>query len=170
MPEEAVFKGLDQGGHGVGQCDPLVVGRYFAQRINHGGGIHGQLYPKLHQKNQIAVFGGQGGDDEAEAQSQPRQQQDQYWKQESSGIGRNGCTTYPKIKVEGNEEQHLDAIAHQVGGHNAQGHHQAREIDLAKQVLVVAKGGTGFVEAFGKVVPIGYSGQVKQHGWDAIGR
>lgn len=63
--EAGVFEGLEDGGQGVEGDDITILLWCSAQGVDDRGGIHEELDAKLDEKLEIAVLGGEGGDDQA---------------------------------------------------------------------------------------------------------
>jgi len=76
--QEGVAEGLDNGRHGVELNDPLEALRDGRSRVNDRRGIHEERDAKLHQEAQVAVLGGERGDDDAKSQPQAGHHQNQH--------------------------------------------------------------------------------------------
>ena len=75
-------------------------------RVDHRRGIHQQLHAKGHQEAQVAVLGGQRGDDDAEAQAKPGHHQDQERRERNpQPVGLDGCAAQNKIEDESDQEE-----------------------------------------------------------------
>ncbi len=77
MPE-SFYDGRD--GVYVGNPAPILGNGWDG--VNDWRGVHPQLDAKGDQEAQVAIFCGQGGDDDAKAESQAGHQQDQQWKKQ----------------------------------------------------------------------------------------
>ncbi len=116
--QKAVAEGLYDAGHGVEGYQPLVFGGGGTQWVNNGGGIHHELYAKRNQKGQIAVFGGQCGNDQPKAQAQERHEQHQEGEEQRPKRELEfGANSYV-VEHHAYKQQHLYAKAHQVAHHN----------------------------------------------------
>ena len=67
--QEGVAEGLHDGCHGVGFNQHLKAHRDRGNGVNDRGGVHQQGHAKGHQEAQVAVLGGEGGDQHAKPQS-----------------------------------------------------------------------------------------------------
>lgn len=150
---KAVFEGFDNAGHGVQQQHPLFIGRDGLQGVNNGGNVHPELYPKLQQEGQVAVFGGKGRKNNPKTQTEAGHHHDQQGQQPGCGIGGQRCSGQQKIDIHPDKQGKLDKKTHQVGDDNGDRHHQAGEIYLPKYVLVFDKDFGIPRQAVRKVIP-----------------
>ena len=118
---------------------------------------------------EVAVFCGEGGDDDAKAQAKPRHEQDEQRQRQCPCGKTNAGTAQGKEGEIRQKKGKLDRKGDQVGNHNRDRHDQAREVDLAKQMSVGSKGGGGAGEATGEVMPHNITGHVKEHLRQSIG-
>lgn len=138
--QEAVFEGLQDGGDGV-QAHQFVHWEAqemhalgLAEWIHDRGGVHPQGHQKGEKDLQVAVLGGEGRYDGAEAEGQTRNHRQQQREQQyipvevclAGGVGKE------VDKVDKEEKAELYAEAQQVADYIGDGHHQAREIHLAE--------------------------------------
>lgn len=166
--EVGVAKGLDQAGHGVGLDDPSVLFRDHGERIDDGGGIHGQLHAEGDEHLQIAVADGESGYDDAGAQPQRGHDEHQHGGEEHAGVGMDWRAMHVIPAHEAQKQCELDGEFDDVGQDHGNGDGQAREIDFAKDAGVVDEGAGGAGDALGEIIPAGDAGHVEQHGWQAI--
>ncbi len=112
------------------------------------------VHAKADQEAQVAVLGGQRGDDDAKTQPQPGHHQHQHGGEQDPGSwAAPSAPRKPEIDQKSQEEAELDAEGDQVGDQDRDRHRQAREIDLAEQVGVADEGVGGLVQAVGEVGP-----------------
>ena len=117
---------------------------------------------------EVAVFCGEGGDDDAKAQAKPRHEQDeQRQHQRPTGEAHSRSAQGEEGKIRQKEDK-LDRKGDQVGNHNRDRHHQTRKVNLAKQVGIGSEGGGGAGEATGKVTPHDSTGHIKEHLGQAV--
>jgi len=75
--EEACPEGLDDGGDGIQVRDPAPALGEAGDGDDDGGGVHPEGDAEAHQVGEVPVLGGEGGDDDPEAQAQAGHQEDQ---------------------------------------------------------------------------------------------
>jgi len=69
LAQEAEAEGFDDARHGVELNEPFVFRWGGAQRVNDGGGVHHELDAESDQKSEVAVFGGEGRNDQPKAKA-----------------------------------------------------------------------------------------------------
>ena len=74
------------------------------------------------------------------------------------------------VSEKGKKEQKLDAKLDEIGDDNRKGRDKPGKIDFAEDAGIGHKGGGGFCEAGGEVVPRSDAGKIEKHGRQAIGR
>lgn len=167
----AVFEGFEDGSQGVEGHDPLSLLRHGTEGVDHGGGVHPQLYDESEQDGEVAILGGHRRYDDAKTERQACQHQDQHRKQQYMCVGCQGHVGENQvIQIHCDEESELYPHPHEVGGDGGQWHYKAREVYLPENALIVGKGRRGLVEAVGKVLPAHDPGKVKQWLWQSVGR
>jgi len=132
-------------------------------RVDDWCGIHPQAHSKTNQVLQVAIFGGHGRNDDAKAESQPSHQHQKDRQRKRPGREPDRGTAQGKEGEIGKEEGKLDRKSDQVGNDDRDRHHQARKVDLAKQVGIGGEGGGGAGEAAGKVAPQNITRHVEEH-------
>ncbi|MEY3955273.1 MAG: hypothetical protein RL229_673 [Pseudomonadota bacterium] len=70
LAQKPIAEGLNNAGHGVEFNDPFVGGWGGAEGVNDSCGVHHELDAEGDEKGEVAVFGGECGDDEAQAEAQ----------------------------------------------------------------------------------------------------
>ena len=70
LAQEPIAEGFYNSGHGVEFDDPFVGGWGRAEGVDDSCGVHHELDAEGDQKGEVAVFRGEGGDDEAQAEAQ----------------------------------------------------------------------------------------------------
>ena len=146
---------------------PLL--RNGADRVDDRGGVHQQAYPKLHQKAQVAIFGGEGADENTQPQAEAGHHQDEEGEAENPPVGGNRRADEGEVSHKEQEEDKLDEESDEVAHQDGDGHGQARKVDLAEEVAVLDKGVAGFGQAFGKVAPNHRTAHVEEEGRQFIG-
>ncbi len=167
--EEARPEGLDDRGDGVDVHHPAPALRDAGDGDDDGCGVHPQGNAEGDQVAQVAVFGGERGDDDAEAQTQPSHQEDQQGQGECPEGEGDVRAAEEEIQVKAQEEYKLDGEGDQVGDDGGDGHHQAREVDLAEQSGVGDEGVGGAGETVGEVTPQDIAGHVEQELGQSVG-
>ena len=161
--QEGVAEGLHDGGHGVGEDDPLEAGGDGRDRVDHRGGVHQELDAEAHQEAQVTVLGGERGDDDAESQSQAGHHQHQQRREGDPGpVGLDRTAAQDEVDHEYQEEGELDQEGDQVGDQDGDRHGQAREVHLAEQAGVLDEGVGGLVQAVGEIRPHHRPGHVEE--------
>jgi len=145
---------------------PLL--RNGADRVDDRCGVHQQAYPKLHQKAQVAVLGGEGADKDTQPQAQARHHQDEEGEAEDPPVGGNRRADEGEVSHKEQEEDELDEEGDEVAHQDGDGYGQARKVDLAKEVAVLHKGVAGFGKAFGKVAPDDRAAHIEEEGRQLI--
>ena len=112
---------------------------------------------------EVAVFGGEGGDDNAKAQAKPCHEQDEQRQCQRPAGEANSRSAQGKEGEIRQEEGQLDREGDQVGNDDRDRHDQTRKVDLSKQMSIGSKGGGGAGEATGKVTPHDSTGHIKEH-------
>jgi len=167
--EEACPECLDDRGDGVDVHHPAPALGDAGDRDDDGGGVHPQGDTEGDQVAQVTVLGCEGGDDDAEAQAQAGHQEDQQGQGECPGGEGDVGAAEEEIQVESQEEYKLYGEGNQVGDDGGDGHHQAREVDLAEQPGVGDEGVGGAGQAVGEVAPQDVAGHVEQELGQAVG-
>lgn len=78
MAQSPEFERLDQAGHGVERRNVAIALRHLRQGVDHWGGVHKELHAEGQQHAQVSIFGGHGGDHQAEPQAHTRKQEHQH--------------------------------------------------------------------------------------------
>lgn len=168
--EEGKAKGLDDGGHGIGEDDPLEAFGDGGDGVDDGRGIHQQLDAEGHQEAQVTVFGGEGGDDDAKSQPEAGHHQDQErGERDPDPIGLNLRAAHNKEGDEGQKENELNGKGDQVGNQDRNRDRHARKIHLAEQVGILHKGIGGLVQALGEIGPDDGARQVEEELGQPVG-
>ncbi len=68
--QEPIAEGFYNAGHGVEFNDPFVGGWGRAEGVDDSCGVHHELDAEGDEKGEVAVFGGEGGDDKAQTEAQ----------------------------------------------------------------------------------------------------
>ena len=173
--EEAVLEGLDDAGDGIERHDGVEVDAghdlvlHLAEGIDDRGGVHPELHDEGEEDLEVAVLGGHGADEDAEAQRQAGHHQHQHGEQQ--GMPRKvGRTAGDGIDgIDHHEQPELDGETQQIAEDIRDRHHQTREIDLAEDAGVLDEGVGGGIEAVGEVLPHAHASQVEQRLGHAVG-
>ena len=165
-----VAEALHHRGERVEPDDPLEPLGDRRDRVDDRGGVHPELDPEAHQEAEVAVAGGQGGDDDPESEPHARHQEQQQGGEQYPQVGLDLGASQPEIDHKSQEEQELDNKGDQAGDDDADWDCQAREVDLAEQAGVAHKGEGGLVQAVGEIGPDHDAGQVEQEGRQPVGR
>ena len=162
---------FDGRGHGVELDQNFQAGAGFqhGQRVDHGGGVHPQLYAEAHGNGEVAVLGGERRHDDADAQAQQHDLEDDegdgQQPQREVYAAAGGEEVDPENQVHGRLDEEVD----EAGQHLADGHRQARKVHLAEYLRVGDKGVGRVVDAVGEESPHGVAGHVKQETGHAVG-
>lgn len=73
--------------HGVGLNQGLEAGSKGGDRVDDRGGVHKELDAELHQEAQVAVFGGEGGDDDAKSEVEVGHHEDEHRGDQDPPVG-----------------------------------------------------------------------------------
>ncbi len=169
LAQGGVAEGLDDGGHRIGEDERAKRAlRHHAEGIDNRRGVHPELHNEGEEDGQVAIFGGQRGDQDAESQAQPRDHQDeQRHERERPGDGyiRSAEIEYKK---QDQEQPGLDEEAQQVRNHRGDGHDEPGKIDFPEHVLVRDEGVGGLLEAVGEIEPADIAGHVEKDLRDAV--
>jgi len=130
--QEGVAEGFDDGGHGVGLDNGLEAGGDGGDRVDDGGGVHEELDAELHQEAQVAVFGGEGGNDDAKSEAEAGHHEDEHGGDQDPPVGAQVCTGEGEETHEGQEEGELDGEGDEVGEQDGDRDCQPGEIDFAE--------------------------------------
>ena len=76
--ETAVLEGLEDGRQRIDIEVDLILGRGEAHRVDDGRGVHQELDTEGDEHCQIAIFSGQGGDDESPGHGVKPNHHDEY--------------------------------------------------------------------------------------------
>jgi hypothetical protein len=167
--EEGVAESFDDRRQGVRQDQGLEGFRHRRHGVNHWRQVHPELHTKCHQVAQVAVAGGQRGDQNAEAQPEAGHHQEQNWCQQQGCIRLHRVAQQGIDDYEADEQPELDAEGDQVGDQDRDRHRQAREVDLAEETGVADEGLGGLRQAGGEVCPDDGPGHVEEERRDAVG-
>jgi len=169
--EEDGAEALDDRCHGVEIHEESVFFRNYAGRVDDGSGIHGELDSETDEEGEIAVFCGERGDDDtgSEAEQGHDSKKNGRKKENHGPIGMEIGSFDRVVSEKGKKEQKLDTKLDEVGDDNRKGRDKPGKVDFAEDAGIRHKGGGGFCEAGGKVVPRGDAGEVEKHGRQAIG-
>lgn len=168
--QKSKAEGFDNGRHRVGLQERLEARRNGRNRVNHRRGVHQQLHSKLHQKAQIAVLGGQRGNDDAKPQPQPCHHQQQQGRERHPGeIHANRRAAQGKEAHKAQKQHKLHQEGDEIGNEDGHRHRHPREVHLAEQMRILHKGIRGLVQALGKVGPDDRAGHVKEELRQSIG-
>ena len=169
LAQGGVAEGLDDGGHRIGEDERAKRAlRHHAEGIDDRRGVHPELHDEGEEDGQVAIFGGQRGDQDAESQAQPRDHQDEQRRErERPGDGylRSAEIEYKK---QDQEQPGLDEEAQQVGNHGGDGHDEPGKIDFPEHVLIRDEGVGGLLEAVGEIEPADIAGHVEKDLRDAV--
>ena len=168
--EEAVFEGFQHGGDGVEAHQGVDIdafphqARGLAEGIDDRGGIHPELHQEREEDLQVAILGGERGDNHAEAERKAGNHHDQQ--REKQRIGREmrrARRVEQRVgRIHQCEQAELDAEAQQIADDIGQGHDQPREIDLPEDAGILDKGVGGPRQAIGKILPQAHTAQIEQ--------
>ena len=168
--QEGVAEGFHDGRHRVGEDDPLPARRDGRDRINDRRGVHQQRYAKGDEEAQVAVLGGQRGDDDAKAQSQPGHDEDEQRRErDPQPVNSHVRAAQREEKDERQEQAELDQEGDQVRDQDRDRHRHAREIYLAEQVGVLHEGLAGLGQAGREVTPHHRPGHIKEELRQSVG-
>lgn len=78
--QEAGTEGLDDGGDGVDIGNPAPLFGDAGDGVDDGGAVHPEADAEGDQVLEVTVFGGHGGDDDAEAKAEAGHEEDQEGK------------------------------------------------------------------------------------------
>jgi hypothetical protein len=170
--EEDGAETLNDGGHGVEIHEESVFFWNHAGWVDDGGGIHGELDTETDEEGEIAVFCGERGDDDtgSEAEQGHDPKKNGRKKENHGPIGMEIGSFDRVVSEKGKKEQKLDTKLDEVGDDNRKGRDKPGKVDFAEDAGIRHKGGGGFCEAGGKVVPRSDTGEVEKHGRKAIRR
>lgn len=168
--QEGIAKRLHDRRHRVGQDHPPEAFGDGRNGVDDRRGVHEQRYAKGDEEAQVAVFGGQRGNDDTEAQAKPcHHKNEKRGKRDPQPVRLDGSPAHYEIKNEGDEEHELDQKGDQVGDQDRDRHRHAREIDLAEQVSVLHKGLAGLGQASRKVRPDHRARHIKEELGQSVG-
>ena len=168
--QEGEAEGFDDGGHGVELDDPLEAFGDGGAGVDDRGGVHEEGDAEADQEAQVAVLGGEGGDEDAESEAEAGHHQHQDGGEgDPTPVGLDGRADQDKIEDEGEEESELDGEGDQVGDEDGDGDGEAGEVDLAEEVGIADEGVAGLGEAVGEVGPDDGAGHVEEELGQAVG-
>ncbi len=169
LAQGGVAEGLDDGGHRIGEDERAKRAlRHHAEGIDDRRGVHPELHDEGEEDGQVAIFGGQRGDQNAESQAQPRDHQDEQRRERERPGDGDLRSAEIEYKKKDQEQPGLDEEAQQVGNHGGDGHDEAGEIDFPEHVLIRDEGVGGLLEAVGEIEPADIAGHVEKDLRDAV--
>ena len=166
--QSTMLEGLDDRGDGVqahedGQIHTQhLLACHLTQGINDRRGIHPQRHEEGKQDLKVAVLGGHGRDDDAEAQGQTRHHHHQKREEQQIPVGARRLPDDDVIEIDNDKQPQLDAKTHQIADDAGEGHDHPREIDLAKDASIGDKRIRGLVQTIGEILPHSHTTQVEQ--------
>ena len=169
LAQGGVAEGLDDGGHRIGEDERAKRAlRHHAEGIDDRRGVHPELHDEGEEDGQVAIFGGQRGDQDAESQAQPRDHQDEQRRERERPGDGNLRSAEIEYKKQDQEQPGLDEEAQQIGNHRGDGHDEAGEIDFPEHVLIRDEGVGGLLEAVREIEPADIAGHVEKDLRDAV--
>lgn len=169
LPQRSEAESLDDRGHRIGLDERAkrALGHH-AEGIDDRRGIHPELHDEGEEDGQVAIFGGQRGDQDAESQAQPRDHQDEQRRERERPGDGNVRSAEIEHEIQAQEQPGLDEEAQQVGNHRGDRHHETGEIDFPEHVLIRDEGVGGLLEAVGEIEPADITRHVEENLRDAV--
>ena len=172
MREERVAERLHDGGHGVQRENDTELLGHQAQREDDGRRVHPELHQKVHEVREIAVFGRERRQPEAEAEADERGVQDEQRQGQKRQVGVNAGALRRReleIEVEPQKRDKLQAERQQVGHERRERDDETRKIDLGEQPGVRDERGRDGGQGLREVRPGKEVAEVEHLARDAVG-
>jgi len=169
--EEDGPEGFDGSGHGVELDDPAVFFRDLGERVDDRGSIHRELDAETHKEREVAVFGGERGNDDAGAEAEGGHEGQEHGREQGDhrpvrvDVRSGGHVVGP----ESEEEEELDRELDKVRNDDRERDNEPWEIDFPKHPRVAGERGRSLVEAGREVVPRRGPGEVEEHRRETAG-